>query len=306
MKRNFFFLILIAIFGIGLFFKDTAIANFNSLYYVSACDTPLRYKIGTIDAGFNITHDEFLSTIRQSSSAWSKLVGKNLFVYDEKGTLTINLVYDKRQALTTEINSLQNQIQNQKEALSPEIAQYEKDVQSFKARVATLNAEIADWNSKGGAPKEVFDQLTAEQKKLQTEAERLNATAQRLNQSTEAFNGEISKLNGTIDTFNSALAEKPEEGLFDGEKNEIYIYFITNQNEFIHTLSHEMGHALGIDHILNKDSLMYPYTTKIIEPSQEDIDALKKICEKHSLHELLINRVVFILQHLQLKTAETN
>lgn len=306
MKRIYFLLIFIVTIGLGLFYKDTAVATFNNAYYISTCDTPLRYKIGTIDERFNVTHDEFLSTIRQASSAWSNIIGKNLFVYDPKGTLTINLVYDKRQALTTEINTLQNQIQNQKEALSPEIAQYEKDVQNFKSRVATLNAEIADWNSKGGAPKEVFDQLTTEQKNLQTEADRLNATAQRLNQSTEAFNSEISKLNGTIDTFNYALAEKPEEGLFDGEKNEIYIYFITNQDELIHTLSHELGHALGIDHTLDKASIMYPYTTKVVEPSQEDIDALKKVCEKHSLHELLINRVIFVLQHLQLKTAETN
>lgn len=306
MKRIIFILIVIVVLGTGLFYKDSAVATFNNAYYVSTCDTPLRYKIGTIDERFNVTHDEFLSTIRQASSVWSNIVGKNLFVHDKKGDLTINLVYDKRQALTTEINTLQNQIQNQKEALSPEIAQYEKDVQSFKSRVAALNAEIADWNSKGGAPKEVFDQLTTEQKNLQTEADRLNATAQRLNQSTEAFNGEISKLNGTIDTFNYALAEKPEEGLFDGEKNEIYIYFITNQDELIHTLSHELGHALSIDHILNKASIMYPYTTRVIEPSQEDIDALKKVCERHSLHELLINRVIFVLQHLQLKTAETN
>ena len=306
MKRIIFILIVIVVLGTGLFYKDSAVATFNNAYYVSTCDTPLRYKIGTIDERFNVTHDEFLSTIRQASSVWGNIVGKNLFVHDKKGDLTINLVYDKRQALTTEINTLQNQIQNQKEALSPEIAQYEKDVQSFKSRVAALNAEIADWNSKGGAPKEVFDQLTTEQKNLQTEADRLNATAQRLNQSTEAFNGEISKLNGTIDTFNYALAEKPEEGLFDGEKNEIYIYFITNQDELIHTLSHELGHALSIDHILNKASIMYPYTTRVIEPSQEDIDALKKVCERHSLHELLINRVIFVLQHLQLKTAETN
>lgn len=306
MKRIFFLLILIVTISAGLFYKDTAIASFTDAYYISSCDAPIRYKIGTIDERFNVTHDEFLSTIRQSSSVWSGIVGKNLFIYDPKGSLTINLVYDKRQALTTEISSLQNQIQTQKEALNPEIAQYEKDVQNFKSRVSTLNAEIADWNSKGGAPKEVYDQLTEEQKNLQTEADRLNATAQRLNQSTEAFNGEISKLNGTIDTFNSALAQKPEEGLFDGERNEIYIYFITNQNELVHTLSHELGHALGIDHIANKTSIMYPYTTKIIEPSQEDVDALEKVCEKHSLHELLINRVIFVLQHLQIKTAETN
>jgi len=306
MKRIVLLLIIIISIGTGFLYKDTAIANFNNVYYVSTCDTPIRYKIGTIDERFNITHDELLSTIRQSSSVWSNIVGKNLFVYDPKGTLTINLVYDKRQALTTEINTLQNQIQNQKEALSPEIAQYEKDVQNFKSRVANLNTEIADWNSKGGAPKEVFEQLTTEQKNLQTEAERLNATAQRLNQSTDAFNNEISKLNGTIDTFNYALAQKPEEGLFDGEKNEIYIYFITNQNEFVHTLSHELGHALGIDHTLDKNSIMYPYTTKIIEPSQADIDALQKVCEKHSLHELFINRVMFVFQHLQIKTAETN
>lgn len=301
-------IVLALVFGIGLslFYKDAAVASFNKFYYVSTCDNPIRYKVGIIDDRFNITQNEFLVDIRQASSVWSTIEGKNLFVYDPKGILTINLVYDRRQALTSQISNLQNQIQNQQNALNPEIAQYEKDVQSFKARAAALNSEISDWNSKGGAPKDAYDRLTAEQKNLQAEAAKLNATAQRLNQSTEAFNGDVATLNGTIDTFNQALAQKPEEGLFDGVKNEIYIYFITNQNEFIHTLSHEMGHALGINHVADQNAIMYPYTTKQIEPAQADIDALKTVCKKHSLYELFASRVVFILQHLKLQNAQTN
>lgn len=306
MKRGLLILGLLIALGAGFFYKDAAVANFNKFYYVSTCDNPIYYKIGVIDDRFNITQNELLVNIREASTIWSTIQGKNLFVYDPEGDLTINLVYDKRQALNNQISDLKDQIQTQQNALSPEIAQYEKDVQSFKTRVEALNKEITDWNSKGGAPPEVYERLIAEQKSLQEEAAKLNATAKSLNQSTETFNSDVSKLNGTIDTFNQALEKKPEEGLFDGAKNEIYIYFITNQNEFIHTLSHEMGHALGLEHVADENAIMYPYTTRQIVPTQEDINALKKLCEKHSLPELFASRVVFILQHLRPKDAQTN
>lgn len=297
--KKLYFLVLAVIFVLAILQKNFILKSFDSFYYRSVCDTPIHYKTGFIDERFNITENEFLADIQQAKDLWGSFVQKDLFVLDPKGTLVINLVFDRRQALNNQINQLENTLQSKKSQINPEIAQYEKDVEDFKRRSNSLNEEITSWNSKGGAPPEVYKRLIQDQQALKETASRLNATADRLNQSTSLFNVDVAKLNETVNTFNQALAKRPEEGLYDGRKNEIYIYFLTDKNELIHTLAHELGHALNLDHAVNTDSIMYPYTTKTIILSSEDRKAIQKLCAKQSLIEIFVKRMEIVIQNLR-------
>ncbi len=80
----------------------------DKLLYYSVCDQAIHYHVDTVDPKFNLSRDSFSSDVSQAAQIWKDAVGKNLFVYDEKGELSINLIYDERQSLTNQINQMEN------------------------------------------------------------------------------------------------------------------------------------------------------------------------------------------------------
>lgn len=259
--------------------------------FLSPCDWPIRYRIDTVDVKFLLSKDKFIEDSQKAADIWNKAYGKNLLVFDPKGNLSINLIYDERQLLNFQISNLQGQINNEKGALDPQTSQYQKDVISFNAKLADLNNQIETWNQKGGAPPDVYNQLIREQKDLQLEADALNTAAKNLNLATQNFNAHVGKLNHTVDTFNEAIEQRPEEGIYIADQNRIEVYFNITQSELIHTIAHEMGHALGLEHTPNPKSIMYSKTNRILIPAKEDLDELKTICEKKNLFDVILSKV---------------
>ncbi|MBI2338327.1 matrixin family metalloprotease [Candidatus Daviesbacteria bacterium] len=272
--------------------------SFDNLFTFSYCDKPIRYRLDTVDPRFNLSREDFLSDISHAAQIWSSAYGRNLFVYDPKGDLSINLVYDERQSLTTQISQLENKVQSEKQSLNPKISEYQRLSLEFKQKVDNLNKEVEDWNSKGGAPPEVYQQLIKRQQDLQKEAENLNALAGSLNNSTSNFNTQVDELNQTIDTLNSALEQRPEEGIYKGPENRIEIYFNTNKQELVHTIAHELGHALGIGHVGDPKAIMYLKTSKKVNPTQDDIQALKDVCRRYNYIELFQIQLLQTLKYM--------
>lgn len=273
-------------------------AKFRQYLTFSPCDKPTGYKIGSIDSRFGLTKDQVLADARQAASVWQEAEGKQLLTYNPNASLTIDFIYDKRSSLNSQINNLQQQLSQKDQGLKDQIAAYQNQVEAFKtqladfrAKVQALNTQIEYWNKQGGAPADEYQKLTAqqeqlrkEQQSLQAEADSLNQTAQKLNLSTQDYNIGVDQLNNTISTFNQALNQKPEEGLFDPQRQTIDIYFVNSRPELIHTLAHEMGHALGLDHNQNQKSIMYPFTTQVITASSADISSINAICSHRVLN----------------------
>jgi hypothetical protein len=256
---------------------------------ISNCDFPVQYHIGSIDPRFGLSSTDVVSDIQEAINIWDNAEGKNLFVNKPDG-LAINFVYDTRQALNSQIDSLKTQLDEEKNNLDPKIQEFNQRSATFKQNVAKLNQEIAYWNSQGGAPPDEYKKLTDERDALQQEAQELNVLARQLNQTTQNFNAQVGALNQTVDTFNESLKLKPEEGLYVPRENKIDIYFNVNHTETVHTLAHELGHALGMDHNNNKDSIMYPYTTQTITPSADDLAALQEVCKPRLFFQILAQK----------------
>lgn len=252
---------------------------------ISPCDPPLRYRVDTVDSQFELSRDKFTELVNRAASIWNKAYGKPLFVYDPEGNLSVNLVYDERQRLNLQIYTTEGQLAQKQTSLDQQIAAYHKDVATFEAKLTALNQQIQEWNDKGGAPEDVYNQLRQEQADLKAEADRLEQTAKTLKISATSFNNQVSTLNKNINTFNATLEERPEEGIFIPRQNRIEIYFHITEAETLHTLAHEFGHAVRLDHNDNPKSIMFFKTNQSITPSPEDLDSLKESCAAYSLLE---------------------
>ena len=238
----------------------------------------MRWKVDTVDKRFGLSRDTFIQDAREASQIWNSSFDKNLFVYDPQGQLSINLIFDERQSISNQIGQLENKLQNEESDIQPKIKEYRDLSQDFKKRLANLNNEILLWNKQGGAPPDVFDRLTKEQNDLVQEANRLNAMAKDLNISAEQYNVNVNKLNSEISNFNQALQTRPEEGIYEHGQNRIEIYFNINHDELVHTLAHEMGHALSLEHVFDPQAIMYPNATQSLIATDSDIAALNQIC----------------------------
>lgn len=268
--------------------KDTK-AAISDFFSFSICDSPISYRVDTVDPKFNLSKNEFTNDIAQAAQIWDKAVGKNLLIHDSKGDLSINLIYDERQSLTNQISQLENKVESNQQNLKPQISEYDRLSAGFKQKAADLNKEIEYWNSKGGAPPDEYSKLKDQQQELQQEASRLNTMAQSLNRSGDEYNNQVTELNQTISTYNNALSERPEEGIYKVVENRIEIYLYLNKPELIHTLAHEFGHALGIGHVNNPNAIMYAKTSQKLMLTSGDISGLQDVCRKRSVLELFQN-----------------
>jgi len=289
----------------GYTYKEPVIGYAESILYQSPCDKPITYRIGSIDPKYNLSQDSFISTINQAGVIWSNVEGKNLFAYDPKGSIEINLVYDQRSLLNSQINDLNSKVKLQQSALDPQITDYKRRAAEFHAKVNKLNSDIEYWNGKGGAPREEYENLKSRQNSLETEGILLKNEATTLNQSTDQYNQQVGQLHQTVDNFNQQLTYKPEEGeyIFDKGRETINIYFDNSTSELIHTLAHELGHSLGIPHNNDTLSIMYPRTTEATILSPEDRAGLDKACAKRSPIDIESQKFATLVNQLRRKFA---
>lgn len=279
-------LIILALAIFVAFSYKTISQNYFKYIYSSSCDIPLTYKIGDVDTRFNISNAELLSRINEAAQIWSDAKNrfssekKNLFLYDQTGgKISVNLIYDTRQSLSTKINTLEDQLNTKSDSLDNQVIAYNQRLSDYEKRVAQLTTEIKYWNKKGGAPKDVYNNLTQRMNDLKQERQELMREAVKLNQSTSVYNTQVGDLNATITNLNQELTQKPEEGLYDPKSNKIDIYISNSKDEMIHTLTHEFGHVLGIGHVNSPDAIMYYLSNQRTTLSKDDLNELTIVCK---------------------------
>lgn len=272
--------------------------NIASYIYYSPCERTIFYSAGSVDPRFGISQDKFIRLIDDAAKSWNEVTGKPFLMRAAEDSVSVNMVYDERQQLSSKVVNLQDTLKSEKRTLDQQEKEYQADAAAFQQKLSDFKSQVDYWNSHGGAPSNVYDTLQREQNDLKNEADRLNAIAEKLNLSGGAFNSQVNEYQGLVGEFAQEVKKRPEEGQYDSGQQRIDIFFYTNETDLIHTLVHEFGHAVGLGHLSDPSAVMYMYTNKTVVPNVSDRKALTDYCQKRLIYEVAASRLKFILNYL--------
>lgn len=246
---------------------------------VLSCTFPVEFSVGNVDSRFKISSSEVEKVAKDAASRWNKADSKDLLQYNPNAKLKINLVYDQRQAELDALNTELDKIKSTKSNLDSQNQKFNDFLSSYQSKLNSYNAEVQKWNSQGGAPPEVFTSLEAQRKEL----EQMQAT---LKQMAEVFNLNANSYNNDLTGLNDVLNQKKDEIVTKGEystkNSSIDIYTFGSEDELRLVLIHELGHALGGDHVQNSQAIMHDVLdlSNLKDPSltQDDLNDINQTC----------------------------
>jgi len=268
----------------------------------TVCEKPLAYSIGDVDSGFGISTTTLKTAATAAEALWEDGTSFDLLEYDPNAPLKINLVFDERQIKTIQEERFKATLDQEHVLYQNLTAQYdalvsaqEKRLDEYNAagalyekRLTDYNAKVNHWNSVGGAPEKIYNELSTEkvnlqklQQELETERGKISKQNATIKTLADKINTHASDFNKSVDTYNDTFTnEQFEQGQYTGNAINVFQFNDTNDLEIV--LAHEFGHAFGIDHLSNPFAIMYylmeKQSTEHPELTTDDINALREVC----------------------------
>ena len=272
---------------------------------LNTCTSPVTYSIDSIDTRFGLSRSEFLQDLSVAESVWEVPAKRSLFTYQETGgEVKVSLVYDSRQESADKLKATNKRLETIKTAFDALSTQYDRialdtkaeqsknvaDIAVYKQQESAFNSSVEAANARGGAtPTELADFQTHTTILTDTFT-RLHANEVRMNEKIRALNSIAglllqlaTVLNSYVAQYNTAINATPafEEGVYTSAGNDqsIRVYEYLDRTQLTRVLAHEMGHALGLDHVADSTAIMYKVNKGTnLSATSADLTELQKAC----------------------------
>jgi predicted Zn-dependent protease len=271
-----------------------------------ANDKTLRYHIGSVDTRFALSRQEVSNAVYQAVFLWEKAVGHTIFKEDPQGEIRIDFVYDKRQAVTDSLNTIREDIVDAKVSYDTLMTRYDdmlveveqrkgayiSENNSYLSALNEYQTEIDAANQKAFVSKDEFKRFEEKKHNLDFALVVLQVKRSDLQKKVDDLNTMVAVIGEIASSINSQVMDykitrKDLSGEFDagryemniyGEKS-ITIYHVKDRDKLVRALAHELGHAQGLKHSSNPDSIMYYLNrSDSIRLLPEDILAMQARC----------------------------
>lgn len=248
------------------------------------CGIPIHVALGDVDPRFGFDRSAVSEALAEAERLWQAPGDAQLFLRsDHPRAMTVHLNFDERQHGALQRRSLRgvidrdlSQLRSHESALAHRGARIEaarlrherdsrdfaRSMQSHQAQVAALNRDPA--RLRDPAQRQALEREGAALRVAHAELERSLAE---LNRDIAAYNAGVDdqqqqadKYRGRIAQFNTFSSEQPVvSGRYSHERDQgrrIAVFRAEDQDELVRILAHELGHALGLDHVAQPEAVM--------------------------------------------------
>jgi len=284
MKKLIALLLFVLCIGIGLQFMESDFSVPDP--FSGPCHSPITYNVGSIDASYDMSTEKLKKILKKAGTEWTSAIDQKLFLYRPDGDITVNLMYGKQQRMSKNEQTASSRIELKKEVYQQKKEQLQSLNRTYDSRDTEYQALLYKYEKMDR--EQAFSPAGKEKRASINQKQRqLNKLADRINRRVSVINKLAAEVEASVEAYNREFRSRSEftQGNYSrkGARETINIYSFKNPDELKLLLAHEMGHALGLKHVENPNSIMYylmeEQPSEQLKLSSEDIAALNKRCE---------------------------